>query len=97
MDKPEIAIEYYMFNTTRPPMNDVRVRRALNMAVDKAALAKYRRTHKPLTAFTPEGIFPSYPRPAGDPFDPARALALLAEAGYANGAGQFDPAKFPAA
>ena len=35
MDAPEIAIEYYMFNTTKPPMNDKRVRKAFNMAVDK--------------------------------------------------------------
>lgn len=97
MDKPEIAIEYYMINTTRPPMNDVRVRKALNMSIDKAALAKYRRTQKPLTSFTPEGIFPSYPRPDGDPFDPARARALLAEAGYRGGDGRFDPARFPIA
>ena len=41
MDKPENAIEYYMFNTKKAPMNDIRVRRAFNMAIDKAALAAY--------------------------------------------------------
>jgi oligopeptide transport system substrate-binding protein len=96
MDMPEVACEYYQFNVTRAPMNDVRVRKALNMAVDKVALAKYRRTAKPNTSFTPEGIFPDYPRPSGDPFDPARARALLVEAGYGNAAGEFDPATFPA-
>jgi oligopeptide transport system substrate-binding protein len=95
MDAPEVAIEYYMFNTLHAPMNDVRVRKAFNMAIDKAALARYRRTQKPNTSFTPEGIFPGYPRPSGDPFSPARARALLASAGYANAAGEFDPAKFP--
>jgi oligopeptide transport system substrate-binding protein len=95
MDKPEIATEFYQFNTTRPPVNDVRVRRAFNMAIDKAALAKYRRTAKPNTAFTPDGIFPDYQRPKGDPFDPARARQLLVEAGYGNAAGEFDPATFP--
>jgi oligopeptide transport system substrate-binding protein len=95
MDKPEVATEYYMFNVTRPPMTDIRVRKALNMSIDKVALARYRRTAKPLTAFTPEGIFPAYPRPAGDPFDPARARALLAEAGYRTATGEFDSAKFP--
>jgi oligopeptide transport system substrate-binding protein len=97
MDAPEIAIEYYTFNTTRAPMNDVRVRKAFNMAIDKVALAAFKRTMKPLTAFTPEGIFPSYPRPKGDPFDPVRAKALLVSAGYGNAAGAFDPAKFPIA
>ena len=63
MDKPEVAIEYYGINTTKPPMNDLRVRKAFNLAVDKNALAEYRRVVKPLTSFTPEGIFPKYPRP----------------------------------
>jgi oligopeptide transport system substrate-binding protein len=95
MDKPENAITYYMFNTLKPPMNDVRVRRAFNMAVDKAALAVYRRVVKPLTAFTPEGIFPGYPQPKGDSFNPARARELLAEAGYRDHRGEYDPSKFP--
>ena len=95
MNKPEIATEYYNINTTRPPMNDVRVRKAFNMAIDKVGLSQYFRVTKPLTAFTPEGIFEGYPRPAGDPFDPQRARALLAEAGYRDAAGNYDPTKFP--
>jgi oligopeptide transport system substrate-binding protein len=95
MDKPENAIEYYMLNTKRPPMNDVRVRKAFNMSIDKAALAVYRRVVKPLTAFTPVGIFPGYPQPKGDPFDPARARELLAEAGYHDSTGKYDPSTFP--
>ena len=96
MDKPEVAIEYYGINTTKPPMNDLRVRKAFNLAVDKNALAEYRRVVKPLTSFTPEGIFPKYPRPSGDGFDPQRGRDLLAEAGYRGADGKFDPAKFPA-
>lgn len=97
MDKPEAAIDYYMFNTTKPPMTDIRVRKAFNMAIDKAGLAAYQRTIKPLTAFTPEGIFPGYPRPVGDPFDVQRARSLLAEAGYRDASGNYNPAKFPIA
>jgi len=95
MDRPESAIDYYQLNTTRPPINDVRVRKALNMAIDKGGLAAYQRTIKPLTAFTPEGIFPGYPRPQGDPYDVARARSLLAEAGYRDAAGNYDPSRFP--
>jgi oligopeptide transport system substrate-binding protein len=95
MDKPENAIEYYMFNTKKAPTSDIRVRRALNMAIDKAALAVYRRVVKPLTAFTPEGIFPGYPQPKGAPFDPQKARDLLAEAGYRDATGKYDPSKFP--
>jgi ABC-type oligopeptide transport system substrate-binding subunit len=97
MDRPECAIDYYMFNTTKPPMDDIRVRKAFNMAIDKVGLAAYQRTIKPLTAFSPEGIFPGYPQPAGDPFDPERARTLLAEAGYRDASGRYDPAAFPIA
>ncbi|HKY21390.1 MAG TPA: peptide ABC transporter substrate-binding protein [Vicinamibacterales bacterium] len=97
MDKPEAAIDYYMFNTTKAPMTDIRVRKAFNMAIDKVGLAAYERTIKPLTAFSPEGIFPGYPQPVGDPYDAARAPALLAEAGYRDAAGKYDPSTFPIA
>ena len=95
VDKPEVSIEYYMLNTKQPPMNDIRVRKAFNMAIDKAGLARYRRTVKPLTAFSPEGIFPGYPQPTGDPFDPQQAKKLLVSAGYGDASGNFDPAAFP--
>lgn len=96
MDAPEVAIGYVQINTTRPPMNDVRVRRAFSLAIDRQALAKYQRVVKPLTAFTPEGIFPNYPQPKGADFNPELARKLLAEAGYRDAAGNYDPRKFPA-
>ena len=67
------------------------------MAIDKAGLAAYQRTTKPLTAFSPEGIFPGYPQPIGDPFDVQRARALLADAGYRGAGGSYDPSTFPIA
>lgn len=94
MDAPEATIEYYQFNCKRPPTNDVRVRKALNMGLDKKALGAWRHS-KPLTAITPEGMFPGYPQPKGDPFDPEKAKSLLADAGYRDGSGKFDPKKFP--
>lgn len=96
MDSREAAIDYYRFNTLKGPTRDVRVRKALNMSLDKEALANWRNV-KPLTALTPEGIFPGYPQPKGDPFDPEKAKRLLAEAGYRDAAGNFDPDKFSAA
>ena len=36
---PQLATYYYEFNTARPPFNDARVRKALNMALDKDIIA----------------------------------------------------------
>jgi oligopeptide transport system substrate-binding protein len=82
MDGAEAAIVYILMNVTKPPMNDIRVRRAFNMAIDKIAYSKSKKVTKPLFAFTPEGIFAGYPQPKGDPFDPEQGRKLLAEAGY---------------
>ncbi|MBS1818472.1 MAG: peptide ABC transporter substrate-binding protein [Acidobacteria bacterium] len=96
MDAPELATESFVFNTTKGPTMDVRVRHALNMAIDKEALARFRRTVKPTTSSVPLNMFPGYPSPQGDPFDPARAKALLVEAGFRDASGQYDPSRFPA-
>ena len=82
MDSSEAAITYILMNVTKPPMNDIRVRKAFNMAIDKNAWATSRRVVKPLTAFTPEGIFKGYPQPKGDGFNPEKARQLLGEAGF---------------
>ena len=82
MDGAEAAITYILMNVTKPPMNDLRVRRAFNMAIDKVNYSKSRTVTKPLVAFTPEGIFSGYPQPKGDGYDPEQARKLLAEAGY---------------
>ncbi len=82
MDGAEAAINYVLMNVTQPPMNDVRVRKAFNFAIDKNAWATWRKVVKPLTAFTPEGIFQGYPQPKGDPFNPEEARRLMTEAGY---------------
>lgn len=57
---PEVAIEYYTVNVKTKPMNDVKLRKAFALAVDRQALSKFRKTTKPLVDFTPEGIFPKY-------------------------------------
>ena len=95
MDAPEAAIDFYFFNTTAGATKDVRVRKALNMSLDKKALADWRHV-QPLAGITPAGIFPGYPQPKGDPFDSQKAKQLLADAGYRDDAGNFDPKRFQA-
>lgn len=98
MDAKEAAIDFLQINVTQPPMNDVRVRKAFNYAIDKNAWATWRKIVKPLTAFTPEGIFQNYPQPKGDEFNPERGRQLLGEAGFPvvkNGDGSYSCPKFP--
>ena len=98
MDAAEAALDYLIMNTTKPPLNNVKVRKAFNLAIDKDAYAEWRRIVKPLTAFTPEGMFPGYPQPKGPKFNPAEARRLLGEAGYPvtqNADGSFSCPNFP--
>jgi oligopeptide transport system substrate-binding protein len=98
MDGAEAAITYLLMNVTQPPMNDLRVRRAFNMAIDKETYSKSKRITKPLSAFTPEGIFVGYTQPKGEGFDPEYARRLLEEAGFPvtrNADGTFQCDKFP--
>lgn len=60
LNHPEVAIEYYTFNVKKGPTANLKVRKAFALAVDREALAKFRRTTQPLADFTPEGIFPKY-------------------------------------
>jgi dipeptide transport system substrate-binding protein len=78
---------YLAMNTTRKPFVDVRVRRAINMAIDKAAIveAVYQRAGVVAKNPVPPTMW-SYNADVQDyPFDPAQAQRLLAEAGYPGG------------
>src|SRR5438094_7859822 len=78
----------WLLNVTKPPLDDLRVRQAINYAVDRDALLApgYRgialRAFAPLTAVMLDdpGLRQAYP------FDAAKAKALLGEAGWAPGA-----------
>ena len=85
-----LSVQYYGFDTTRPPFDDVRVRRAIGSAVNwrrLAALAGSDGSVQVANSMVPPGI-PG--RSAADfvpSYDPAGARKLLAEAGYPGGAG----------
>jgi oligopeptide transport system substrate-binding protein len=93
LNEAENAIEYYGFNVNRAPMDNVLVRKAFNAAIDKVALGQFKHD-APVTSFVPP-IYPGYPAPQGDPFDPERAQQLMVEAGYVDAAGNYDPSTFP--
>ncbi len=94
-DAVEASIEYYIINTTKPPMNDARVRRAFALALDKTTLAKALQSAKPLSTLIPTDIFKGYPSIQAVEFNPEKARQLLAEAGYKDEQGNFDAGKFP--
>jgi len=85
---PSLATYFYRFNVTKPPLDDPRVRKALNMAVDKAAIARYllRGGQRPARSFVPP-LLAGYTPPQGPPHSPDTARRLLAEAGFPEGRG----------
>ncbi len=69
------------------PFRDVRVRRALSLAIDRATLTErlMEGAAVPASQLLADGFFGVSPRLKPDPYDPAAARRLLAEAGYPNG------------
>lgn len=78
---------FYRLNTRHGPLRDARVRRALSLAVDREALVRdvVCGGGQPCFGFTPDGA--GYRTPHGVGFDPEKARALLAQAGFPGGAG----------
>ncbi len=79
--------QQYLINATKKPFDDVRVRQAVNYAVDREAIVKNvlegygELLHGPFSSG-----WPGYDRNLKPyPYDPVRAKQLLAEAGYSSG------------
>jgi oligopeptide transport system substrate-binding protein len=88
---PYLGTYYFLINTTRPPVDDVRVRQALSMAVDRDKLNRtvLQGSNFPAYSITPPDTLGYYP-PTLFGYDVEKARALLADAGYPNGEG-FPP------
>lgn len=86
---PALTTYYYRINCTRKPFNDVRVRQALNLAVDRTQVTRdvLGMGQLPAHYLVPPGIHGYEQLPSGIGFDVARARKLLAEAGFPNGVG----------
>jgi dipeptide transport system substrate-binding protein len=87
LEQPGLNIGYLAYNTTKKPFDDVRVRKAINMAINKQAIID--------TVYLGTGVAAKNPIPPNqwsynnaikdDPFDPVAAKKLLADAGLAEG------------
>jgi len=87
------ALTYYSFNTSREPFNDVRVREALAIAIDRKRITEdvMGGASEPANSFLPEGKADNneavVARSASLNTDQTRAKQLLADAGFPDGEG----------
>jgi oligopeptide transport system substrate-binding protein len=84
----QLQTSYLALNTQVPPLDDVRVRRAINMAINKDRIVRIINNRAvPATQPLPPRM-PGYDQNyKGYPYDPEGAKKLLSEAGHPNGFG----------
>ena len=83
---PQFSVDYIGFNVTKPPFDDVKVRQAFNMAIDKKTIAEVvlKKTAQPASGVLPPK-FPGFNDSLkGLGFDPAKAKQLIAESKYGD-------------
>jgi oligopeptide transport system substrate-binding protein len=86
------ALTYYSFNTAAPPFDDVRVRQALAISIDRGRISEYEMggATEPAKKFLPAAFADKVDesvvaKSASLELDIEQARRLLAEAGYPNG------------
>jgi dipeptide transport system substrate-binding protein len=87
LEQPGLNIGYLAYNTTKKPFDDVRVRKAVNMAINKKAIvdAVYLGTGVPATNPIPPTQWSYNKSIKDDAFNPEEAKKLLAQAGLKDG------------
>jgi ABC-type transport system substrate-binding protein len=82
----QLDTNYMTLNFNIKPFDDVRVRRAVNMAVNKQRLVQVLNNRGTVTGqILPPAMAGFDPQYKGYPYDPAKAKALLKEAGHGDG------------
>lgn len=90
--RAEAYLELIGFNIDREPLTDIKIRQAINYAIDRQALVTHLLGGYGFAAKGPIGFDASIPWTdtgiAGYPFDPEKAGQLLAEAGWSEKDGE---------
>ncbi|MBS3788623.1 ABC transporter substrate-binding protein [Candidatus Bipolaricaulota bacterium] len=79
------TIDYITFNCEKPPMEDVRVRKAIALALDEPKIVQFLDNVEPIYGPLPPASWGSPPNASDPGYNPERAKELLAEAGYPDG------------
>ncbi|MEX2310406.1 MAG: peptide ABC transporter substrate-binding protein [Pirellulales bacterium] len=85
---PQLTTYFYLLNTTRVPLDDVRVRQALSLAIDRDEITRVATGAGEFPAYSLVPLsLPGYQQQKCEPYNPDRARRILAEAGYREGRG----------
>ncbi|MCT4713166.1 ABC transporter substrate-binding protein [Enterobacteriaceae bacterium H11S18] len=87
MQKAGLNTGFLAFNTQKPPFDNVKVRQALALAINKPAIieAVFHGTGTAAKNLLPPGVWSADDQLKDYDYDPQKAKALLKEAGFANG------------
>jgi ABC-type transport system substrate-binding protein len=86
VDRDQLETSYITINTTKRPLDDVRVRKAINMAINKERIVKIINGRATPASQVLPPLLAGYDKDyMGYPYDVAGAKKLLAEAGLADG------------
>jgi oligopeptide transport system substrate-binding protein len=85
---PGLTVYFYRLNTTRKPLDDKRVRKAINLALDRELITREVLGLGQKPAYTLVPAMNGYTSPpSAIRYDPEEARRLLAEAGFPDGKG----------